>query len=93
MERSTQVLDLAEKLHDALDPGAQVLTPLQVGAVVREAAELAIDEVNEERAASLAYLAYHCKGDARVGLLIRQMEIGAHRRNRSQSIEAVVERS
>ena len=93
MERSTQVLDLAEKLHDALDADVQVLTPLQVGAVIREAAELAVDEMNEERAATLAYLSYHGKGDARIGLLIAQMEIGAHRRNRSQSIEAIVERS
>lgn len=93
MERSTRALEIAEALHEELDASAEHLNNFQVGAVVRVAAEAAVEEATEERIALIAYLQNYCGSNPRVMIALEQCAIGAHRRRKSQAIEAVVERS
>ncbi len=87
MDRSTEVTEIIESLHDELDPSCAKLTDFQVGAVLRLAAELVVDRVIDERAALLSYIKYCEPNNIKLHILLNECQKGIHRRkNASKSM-------
>lgn len=91
MNSANRVCDVVDELYEEIDPEPSTLTPMATSAVLRRAAEMVVEGEEEERVRICTYLRYICPTDMRLELALQQVEIGAHRRNRSQSMEAIVE--
>jgi hypothetical protein len=85
------VCTIQDELYEEIDPAAETLTPLGVNAVIRRAAELAVEVETDERDRIISYLEYHFPNDMRLRIALEQIAVLAHQRTRSQSMEAVVE--